>query len=289
MLLDGGDAVTAVLRPGSRNRSQVPAGAEVCEAHLEASDARLSVLLRDASAVIYAAGAVRGRRLEDFLPANVDGLAATADALAAVNPRCHLVALSSLAASRPELSNYAHSKRLGERVLEERHPGLRWTIFRPTAVYGPGDRELTPLFRLMRRGIIPSLGGPRQRLSFIHVDDLAEALIAALDNPEAVERRIYTLDDGTPGGYDRAAMAASLRPGRRAVFLPVPRLVLAALARCNLWLSTLTGRQPMLTPGKVGELTYEAWLGDNKPFTEATGWKPLYNLSDGALELFGDR
>ncbi|GHK17475.1 hypothetical protein ECZU03_12640 [Escherichia coli] len=39
-------------------------------------------------------------------------------------------------------------------------------VFRPTAVYGPGDKELKPLFDWMLRGLLPRLGAPDTQLSF---------------------------------------------------------------------------------------------------------------------------
>ncbi|MDT8322255.1 MAG: hypothetical protein RQ826_17195, partial [Xanthomonadales bacterium] len=45
--------------------------------------------------------------------------------------------------------------------------------------------------------------------------------------------------------------------------------------------SRLTGRAPMLTPGKVRELTEAAWLCDNGAFTAATGWRPRIDLAAG--------
>lgn len=275
-----------MIRPQSPRRSSIPSGIEVCEARLERSDPRLAAALSGADAVVYAAGTVRGRGLADFLPGNVQGVAAVAGVLADTASASPLVMLSSLAASEPQLSDYARSKRLGERVLEDAPPGVVWTILRPTAVYGPGDRELTPLFALMRRGLLPCLAGPQQRLSFIQVDDLARAVVAAIDHSTAVARQTYALDDGTPGGYDRAALAASLRPGGRALTLRVPHAVLAAVARINLRWSHWMRRAPMLTPGKVAELTHDRWVGDNRTFTAATGWTPQFDLAAGTRDLF---
>jgi nucleoside-diphosphate-sugar epimerase len=213
-------------------------------------------------------------------------VAAVAAVLARLAPRRPLLLLSSLAAGEPELSDYARSKRMGERVLETGAVDLPWTVLRPTAVYGPGDRELRPLLTLMRHGLLLCPAGPDQRLSFIHVDDLTRAMLAALDHPETVAHQTYRLDDGTPGGYDRAALAASVRPHGRMFCLRVPRALLAPAARMNLGVARLLGRAPMLTPGKVGELTHPAWLGDNRPFTVATGWTPGLDLAAGVRALF---
>ena len=44
----------------------------------------------------------------------------------------------------------------------------------------------------------------------------------------------------------------------------------------------------MLSPGKVRELVQTQWLGDNKAYTEATGWRPKLDLKQGARQLFNE-
>jgi nucleoside-diphosphate-sugar epimerase len=234
--------------------------------------------------VVYGAGAVRGRGFDDFRRANVDGIVTLLRAIEnGPAPPPRLVLLSSLAASRPELSQYARSKRCGEQALQA--ADLCWTILRPPAVYGPGDTELAPLLALVRRGWALRPGPPQQRLALLHVDDLVRAVAACIDHPEATRRQTYAIDDGTPQGYDWPAIARAVttRPVRE---LGVPGWLLRALARVNLAAAGLAGRAPMLTPGKVRELQQARWLCDNHAFAHATGWRPQVDLAAGAAALF---
>ena len=112
------------------------------------------------SAVINCAGAVRGTTYKDFEPANVAGVRTLCEAIDKLSARPSLLHLSSLAAAEPKLSDYARSKREGERVLEE-FPELNWTVIRPPAVYGPGDKEMRAALGWARRGIVPVAGGDK--------------------------------------------------------------------------------------------------------------------------------
>ena len=71
------------------------------------------------AAVIHGAGAVRGSSQAEFDRVNVSGTAAIIDAVQAQATPPLLLLLSSLAASEPQLSWYAHSKRAGEQQLEQ--------------------------------------------------------------------------------------------------------------------------------------------------------------------------
>lgn len=283
-LLDAGSDVRVLVRPSTAGRAALDRRCEVRVGALT-DGAAVAAAIAGVDAVVYAAGAVRGRALEHFHEANVAGVETVASVLRRLPDAPGVVLLSSLAASRPDVSHYAASKHAGERVL--RDGGLpRWAVLRPPAVYGPGDVELAPLFDLARRGLVVRPGPHRQRLSLIHVDDLCRAVVACLANIDACRGQTFELHDGRPGGYDWDAIGRTLA-GRRPRQLAVPGWALAAIAHVNLAVATVTGRQPMLTPGKARELRQPAWVCDNRAFTGATGWAPRIDLATGAATQHG--
>ncbi len=245
-------------------------------------EASLRELLAGADAVINCAGSVRGARAADFDPVNVCGLQRLAAALRAVSPHARLVQLSSLAARAPALSDYAASKWRAEQYLQHECPDIAWLVLRPPAVYGPGDTEVLPLFRAMRRGYLPTVAPPDARLSLVFVDDLAAALAACAGGAGA-PGEVLALHDGTPGGYDWPGIAATGEAvfGRRVRLLRLPLPLLAGLATTNRMLAGVVGYAPMLTPGKVAELRNPDWVCDNTGITESTGWTPQVRLAEG--------
>ena len=159
-------------------------------------------------------------------------------------------------------------------------------MLRPPAVYGPGDVEMKTIFELMKRGIALVPGAPTARNSLVHVSDLATAVVACLQ-ADAAGGKVLTVCDGKANGYDwfeLAAIAAEVyrRPVR---LLKLPRAVLDSTAFINLSLARLTGRAPMLTPGKLRELRFPAWVVDNGEITACTGWTPQIGLREGLSDL----
>ena len=241
--------------------------------------------LAGVSAVINCAGSVRGNDYSAFAHANVEGVRSLVRAMERLESGAPLLHLSSLAATRPELSDYARSKRAGEEVLET-SAGLGWTVFRPPAVYGPGDREMRGALVWARRGLVPVPGGDRaQRLSMLHVDDLVEAVMEWLAEPARFAHRTYELDDGKPDGYDWVEFAAAVCR-RGPLYLPLPRSLLLLAARANEQVARLTGRQVMLSRGKVRELTHARWVADSSPYVRGSGWRPRIGLARGVRGLF---
>lgn len=118
-------------------------------------------------------------------------------------------------------SRGADAKRAGEAAL--RGSSLAWTILRPSMIYGtPRDRNLVRMLRWLRRWpVVPAPLGGRTPQQPVHVDDLADAIVAALERPAAADREY---DVGGPEPIPLAGVirecAAAL--GRRAWILPIP-------------------------------------------------------------------
>ena len=242
----------------------------------------LKRLVSGVTAVVHCAGAVRGATATQFNQVNVEGVARLVQAARELHPLPRFLLISSLAAREPQLSHYSSSKRGGEDVLRSGAPGLMWAALRPSAVYGPGDRETLPLVRCMQHGFAPVLGPPTARFSLLHVDDLADAVRHLLEMPVWAPGP-FEIHDGRPGGY---AWGDLIRTVSRIVRKPVRQLrisrgLLRIAAGVNLAGARVFGYRPMLTPGKVRELTHTDWVCDDTPLRAATGWKPRVLLEDG--------
>jgi len=282
-LLEQGHSVRAMVRLGTVTDTRLPPGSEQVAVSLTDVD-KLVDIVSESSAVIYCAGSVRGRNAAEFSEANIEGVRAMLSALERTANKPPMLLLSSLAASRPRLSDYAHSKYEGEQLLHGK-TSLPWTIFRPPAVYGPGDQEMLPILKMIRRGLLAHAGPRDQRLSLLHVDDLAGAIMAWLLEPHRYAQKTFAIDDGTPGGYDWTGIGEAVSDGKFRM-IKLPRLLLDLTARANLLISSLFGYAPMLTPGKVRELVQPEWLCDNSEFSDASGWKPSLDLKQGTQQLF---
>ena len=239
-------------------------------------------LVQGTTAVVHCAGAIRGASAGEFSQVNVDGVARLVQAARELHPLPRFLLISSLAAREPQLSHYAASKREGEDVLRSLAAGMMWTALRPPAVYGPGDRETLPLVRCMRRGMAPVFGRKGSRFSLLFVEDLADAVRHLLELPQWPSG-LFEIHDGHTGGYgweDLTHTVARIicKPVRR---VRVPVALVQVAARGNLFLSRAFGYTPMLTPGKVRELTHPDWVCDDAALRRATGWTPRFLLEAG--------
>jgi uncharacterized protein YbjT (DUF2867 family) len=234
-------------------------------------------LASGADAVIHIAGAINGRNRAAFEAVNVAGTAAMIDAARAAGVR-RFIHVSSLAAREPALSNYGWSKARSEKLVAA--SGLNWTIIRPPAVYGPGDRETLELFKMARRGLIAL--PPRGRFSLIHVEDLCRLILRLLDEPESWAET-YEPDDGREDGWEHRHFARTLGRiyGKRAATLAMPRVALHAASR----LDRLFRRgRAKLTADRVGYYCHPDWVVSAEKRPPEALWQPQVRTPTGLKE-----
>lgn len=288
-LSHSGWKVKALYRPQKNRKIPTLEGLNWIPGSLQDKDS-LQQLTHGCDAIIHCAGAVRGASQEDFDQVNVEGTRNLVEVVQSLKNPPKFLLLSSLAARSPELSFYAGSKARGESVLKNASDILNWTIFRPPAVYGPGDKELMPLFESIKKGFAPVPSGSESRFSMIYVKDLTAAMIKWLEADRGFGKT-FELDDGVENGYDWDAILETggevLRNGRKVFQIQLPLFVLKLVASINLMFANLFGYAPMLTPGKVREITHTNWVSNGHELTQNIGWKPEYNLKRGLSCLFG--
>ena len=127
--------------------------------------------------------------------------------------------------SDPHERELARSLRRAEvevqRICEDR--GISWTIFRPTMIYDPGrDGNVSAIADFVRRfGVFPIVRPGAGRRQPIHADDVAQAMAAAPDAPEA-RNALFGLPGGETLPYREMVRRIFESLGRRPILLPLP-------------------------------------------------------------------
>jgi uncharacterized protein YbjT (DUF2867 family) len=261
MAVDAGHEVRAL----TRSVRPPMAGVTWIEGALDSPDS-LSRLVAGADAVIHVAGVINGDR-EAFRVGNIVGTEHVVEAAAHAGIR-RFVHISSLAAREPDLSAYGWSKSVSEEPVIA--AGGDWTIIRPPAIYGPGDREMLELFRAARRGIVPVPRGTR--LSIIAVEDLCRLILACLTS-ELSAARTYEPDDGQTDGWSGADLARAIGDavGRRVFAVSLPKAALVVGSAID---SRLRGARAKLTRDRVAYFCHPDWTASPHARPSEDFWRP---------------
>jgi len=241
----------------------------------------LDRLLAGADAVVHAAGAIKALSRAEFMRVNRDGSRALAEAIRRAGHPMRVVAVSSMAARAPELSDYAASKRAGEAAFADFSDRI---VLRPTAIYGPGDRETAVFFKSANGLILPVPRCPGARVTAVHARDAAGAVAALV--PPGPQGQVFELTDRNLCGCDWRELAAKLLDvtGGKARIVELPAAVFRAIALATAVKTRLTGRAEILTLGKVRELFHADWSSAGESQPPASLWRPAVDLDEGLAE-----
>ncbi len=286
-----GDDVTALVRTPARATALSALGATLVQGDVQ-SARTLNDAIQGHDIVFHVAGLIAARNEAEFLAVNRDGTGVMVEAAArAGQPRFILV--SSLAAGGPTppgvrlvgtepgapVTRYGRSKLAGEEMVRE--STLPWTIIRPPAVYGPGDREMFRIFKAASLGIAPVFGRGDQQLSVVYGPDLVDALIAAALTPATIGQTYYACHREILTTRQMVGLAGDA-VGRRVRVIGIPQVVGKALLAVTDRAARLTGKATVLSYDKTAEFFAPAWLADPTPLETATGWTARHDFAAGA-------
>jgi nucleoside-diphosphate-sugar epimerase len=294
MLSQKGHSVTCLIRKTSNTHALQKESVRLVIGDLD--DVRaLREAGRSIDTIYHLAGAIKAARRQQFFQTNQLGTRRLLETMAEVNPGLNrFVYVSSLAAAGPSndgcsrteeqkpnpISWYGESKLAGEEEVLRLQEVFPVTILRPSAVYGPADRETLLIFRMIRRGCLFTPGRHQRRFSLIHVDDLAAGIIRAGERG-APSGEIYFLSRPEAYLWEEVGRAIARALGKRYRQVSLPRcLAVAAGILGDFWAKT-TGLSASVNGQKVKELLEPCWLCSSSKAQRHLGFNPVIELDDG--------
>ena len=119
-------------------------------------------------------------------------------------------------------SHYLRSKGAAERaVAAAGASGIRYTIFRPSTLFGPGDSFLYRFDKLLRLTPILPLARADARFAPVYVEDVADAMLNALWD-ERTHGRTYELCGPEIVTLEEIVRFVARHSGRKRFVLPLP-------------------------------------------------------------------
>ncbi|RDC55844.1 NAD(P)-dependent oxidoreductase [Pedobacter chinensis] len=247
--------------------------------------------------IIHAAAVTKAENLDEYHKYNASY---TRNLALAVSQALHkiekFVFVSSLAALGPlkksdgllnddgasnPVTHYGKSKALAETYLKNIN-NLPLLVFRPTAIYGPREREILMVIKAINRGFEVYMGDKEQKLSFVYVKDLAQIMISSLKSE--LIHRTYNVSDGNVYGRSSFSDNARAIMRKKTFKVKVPLQLIKGVAWSLEKAYKLIGKMPTLNIDKVNELTGVNWSCDIKNIKNDLGFSPRYQLQQGLEE-----
>lgn len=291
-----GDEVYVLVRKSSDTTHLKSLGIRCLEAGMTDTVALENVLTQltkegiKLDAVVHCAALTKANDWATFEKVNVTATENFIQLLQKYQPDLpRFIFISSLAAAGPTelgneisashknpITNYGKSKAAAELVVKK--SGIPYTIIRPTAVYGPREKEIFTLFQIINRGFFPLIGSNLQALTFVYVKDLVSIILKAVELPAA--QKAYFVTDGNV--YNKADLGEYIKKylNKSSVRFTIPLGVVRGLA----FVSQTFSKSAPLNLEKYKELKASSWNCNVKDTFTDFDYKPAYNLDEGVKE-----
>jgi nucleoside-diphosphate-sugar epimerase len=249
----------------------------------------------DVDAVCHFAGATKARDRETYFRVNAEGTRHLLTACERVAPQIRrFIYASSIAAAGPSPNGrpideshppqpptyYGQSKLLGEQFCHEYADRLPVVILRPSAVYGPRERDIYFYFQMVNWGVKLLLGGGEVRLSFIFVQDLVSLVLCVLEDDRAVGQT-YFAAEGQDSDLQQVSDLVAEALGKRTVRIVLPEWLLSLFAALISLPARLTGQPALLNDQKLIELRQRYWVCSAEKARRELGFETKYDLETG--------
>ncbi|MBI4688522.1 MAG: NAD(P)-dependent oxidoreductase [Nitrospirae bacterium] len=243
--------------------------------------------------IFHLSGLTKANHAADFYNINTKATENIIDIAVRNNPNLkRFVFLSSLSAHGPSLngtlpkedykphpvSDYGRSKLLAEDVVLRLRDRLPVSILRPTAVYGPRDREMFLFFKMIKKKVLPYWG--ESSVSLVYIDDLINAIILAAEKEEAMGETFF-ISDGMVYSNREIMDEIAGAMGVNLIKLRLPKALLPAVGLIGDWLGKITRQATMINRDKLKELMQTQWICDISKAKQRLNFMPRVGLKEG--------
>ncbi|MEL6122564.1 MAG: NAD-dependent epimerase/dehydratase family protein [Bacteroidota bacterium] len=288
-----------IRRTSSRSLLQDPR-IEFCEIDFENQGALAETLSQHKfDYVIHNAGITRAQRDEDYYRVNCDYSTQLARLwLDAPGTHRKYVYISSVeshgsaddtpnqivtSSTEPQpRTTYGLSKLKAERELKQ-IASLPLIIMRPTAVFGPAERDFYALFKTINRfGFAPVVGSKDIRYSFIYVKDLTRVVLDAMLS-DHVDKG-YFITDGELYPISKFTDGIAKAVAKKTWGITIPFSLLDGVVAVTGILDRLSGKKSLLNDEQLAKMKARIWNFDTDSLVRDFDFRPRYSLEEALQE-----
>ncbi len=158
---------------------------------------------------------------------------------------------------------------------------LPFTVLRPAAIYGPGDRRLLKVFKMAKWKFFPLLGKGKCLYHLIHVEDLTNIIALAANHPVA-EDEVFICGNPESIPLEEMAHIIAKTIGRKLHVIRLPAWpFFCAGYVCELLCKPL-GIEPPIYPRRVAFFTKDRSFDISK-LRNTLGYEPVYSNEKGLV------
>jgi nucleoside-diphosphate-sugar epimerase len=244
--------------------------------------------------IIHIAGITKSLHYQNYYKINSKGTLELIKFAIKKNVK-HFIYVSSLAAAGPTessipinenstpnpVSHYGISKLIGEIYLKK--SGLKYTIIRPPAIFGPGDKDIFTYFKMIKKGLAFTSGDKNKLYSMIYVKDLTDFMQQTILNEKAFNE-IFFIANEKQYKISDILNAIERSINKKAVKINLPEITTNLICYPMQLYYALTGAPPLLNMDKLTEIKQKNWICSSEKAKKILDFTPKFALIEAFEE-----
>lgn len=254
----------------------------------------LQEVISDVDIVIHCAGVVRALEWDTYNEVNVIGTRKIIESVLENNRNLKkFIFISSQAAMGPSsdekmrqlndeenpVSDYGRSKLLAEKEIKKLEGKIPYTIFRPSAVYGPRDKDIFSFFSMVNKHLTPKTVN-KHFIQLVFVKDIAKVILKSI-NIQNTNNKTYYLSDGKTYTWKDVADIISRANSIKTITVPIFDFVFRIVGNIYEIIGNILKKPQVLNKQKITEMLQTSWTCDNSEVCKDMDFE-FENLENGA-------
>ncbi|MEE9225140.1 MAG: NAD-dependent epimerase/dehydratase family protein [Bacteroidota bacterium] len=184
------------------------------------------------------------------------------------------------------ISAYGWSKLLAEQEVLRYRDQFPVVILRPCAVYGPRERDFYAYMKMVKRGFRVLIGGRESLFSFLHVHDLANALVLAAEHPNSTGETYYLGSEEPFSTRELGETLADVMGTRPPLCIRVPLWLTYTAGWVSQGIGWILNKPVFLNTHRVKEMVQSVWSCSISKAKRDLGFMPLIGLREGLASTY---
>lgn len=180
-------------------------------------------------------------------------------------------------------TRYGVSKIKAETFLET-CADIPWTIFRPTGVYGPHEKDYLMMIKSIDSHWDFGVGFRKQLLTFIYVEDLVNAIFDAIDKPDTLKKKYIISEPKAYTQKEFRQIVSKELGGKWVIPIKLPMSIVYLASVIAERIGTLKGKPSTLNRDKFRIMKQRNWNCDVTDAIRDFGFNPKFPLERGIHE-----
>ena len=183
------------------------------------------------------------------------------------------------------VSHYGKSKMLAEIEVLRAAADLPVTIVRPSAVYGPRERDMYDYIKTIKRGLRLLIGFHDKLMSLVHVDDLVSGILLAGEAAGAAGEKFFL---GSERPYSIREIGGTIASvlHRHPLSVRLPHCLVYTVGAVATAVGKATGAEVFFNMEKAREAVQPAWTCSVTKAAAVLGYRERFTLEDGMRQTY---